>query len=175
MAEIQQPQVLYEGRYCRLVRQGRWEFVKRRDICGIVGILAVTPDGRMVLVEQYRAPVGARVVEIPAGLAGDGGAGEDLAQAAVRELEEETGWRACKMTLLGSGAASAGITDEIITLYRAEGLVKVGAGGGDDSENITVHEVPLEEVEVFLAACTERGAVIDMKVYAALFFAKRTP
>jgi len=173
MAGSEQPAVLYEGRYCRLVRVGRWEFVKRRNICGIVGILAITPDGRMVLVEQYRAPVAARVVEIPAGLAGDDGRGEDLAAAARRELEEETGWRAERMTLLAGGAASAGITDEIITLYRAEGLVKVSAGGGDDSENITVHEVPLDDVPAFLAACAQRGVVVDLKVYAALYFAAK--
>lgn len=162
-----------ETRYLRLVRRGKWEFVTRKNITGIVGILAVTGDGKLVLVEQFRPPVNASVIEIPAGLAGDNAAaaGEQLADAALRELEEETGYRAAQLELLTSGAASAGLSDEIITLFRARGLTKVSEGGGDASESITVHEVPLDQVHDWLTNNARQGKVIDLKVYSALFFA----
>ncbi len=151
--------VLYEGRHLRFVRRGHWEFAQRKGVSGIVGILPITDDGKVVLVEQFRLPVNARVVEIPAGLAGDvaGSETEALADAARRELEEETGYRAATMTLLTSGAASAGISDEIITIFRAEGLAKVGAGGGDEHEDIEVHEVPLKDIRAWLEGKSRGG------------------
>ncbi len=168
--------ILYDGKWMRMVRSGRWEFVQRKNICGIVGIVAVTDEGRLLLVEQYRPPVGRRVIEVPAGLAGDlpGSEHEDLAAAACRELEEETGYRAGKMDLLCSGAPSAGLCGELISLYRAAELVKVAEGGGDHTEDIEVHEVPLNEVRAFLAEREQAGVVVDLKVYAALYFAEAT-
>ena len=166
-------QTLCAGKYLRFVKRGKWEFCTRPNIAGIIGILAVTDEGKLILVEQFRAPVKAKVIEIPAGLAGDTAefAGEDLSVAAARELEEETGYRAAKMERLTEGASSAGLCDEVITLYRATGLTKVGPGGGDEHEDITVHEVALKEVTAFLEGRRKAGAVIDLKVYAALFFA----
>ncbi len=165
-------QTLHKGKYVSFVKRGNWEYASRNGLTGIIAILAVTPENKVVLVEQFRPPVNKRVIEIPAGLAGDlpGSEGEDLSIAATRELEEETGYRAAKMEMLTSGAASAGICDEIITLYRASGLVKVGAGGGDEHEDIEVHEVPVGEVEQFLAAKHHAGVIVDLKVYSALYF-----
>src|SRR5437763_3303193 len=142
------PELVYEGKHVRLVRRGTWEYVTRKKTTGIVGIIAVTEEGKLLLVEQPRAPIGVNVVELPAGLAGDvaGQEAEELANAAHRELLEETGYAAEKMEFLADGTASAGITDEIISLFRATGLRKVGAGEGDGSEQITLHEIEVDRV-----------------------------
>ena len=98
-------QILCDAKYLRLLRSDGWEFVQRKNFSGIVGIIALTNDGKLILVEQYRPPVGENVIEIPAGLAGDSATSrnEDLWFAASRELEEEIGYRAKRMTLLASG------------------------------------------------------------------------
>ncbi|MGE5611268.1 MAG: NUDIX hydrolase, partial [Bacillota bacterium] len=136
-------ETLAEGRFLRLVKSGTWEFVQRKNITGIVGIVAVTEDRKLILVEQYRPPVDKRVIEIPAGLVGDvaGKESELLVEAAKRELEEETGYQAREIVPLAVGTASAGMSDEVITLLKANGLTRVGNGGGDGSEQIVVHEV----------------------------------
>lgn len=164
---------VHEGKHISLVRRGRWEYVTRKGVCGIVGIVAVTHEGKMLLVEQYRPPVNATVIEIPAGLAGDlpGQSNEDLAVAAKRELEEETAYTAGAMTQVGEGTASAGITDEVITMFIANGLKKTNRKVGDGSENITVHEIPLDKVRPWLDDQRKLGKLVDLKVYAALFFA----
>jgi len=166
--------ILCEAKYLRLIRADGWEFVQRKNVSGIVGIIAVTNEGKLLLVEQYRPPVGKNVIEIPAGLAGDTPASRDegLARAAARELEEETGYRAARMIELATGTASAGLCDEVITLFRAEALQKISAGGGDDSEDITVHEIPLDQVERWLKAQTANNKLVDLKVYSALHFAR---
>lgn len=167
-------ETLAEGQFLRMVRRGSWEMVQRVGISGIVGMIAVTDDGQLVLVEQYRPPVDATVIEIPAGLAGDTEAGRDepLAEAARRELLEETGYQAEFVEPVAVGAPSAGLSDEMTTLFLCTGLVRVGAGGGDDSEQIAVTEVPLAEVETHCRRRIEQGAVVDLKVYAALPFAR---
>lgn len=165
---------LHEGKYVALVRTGQWEFVKRQNLSGIVGIVAVTREGKLILIEQFRPPLGKNVIEIPAGLAGDvaGSESEDLADAARRELLEETGYEAGGMTRLAAGAASAGLTDEVITLYRATRLKKVGEGHGDGSEQIITHEIPVDRVESWLKRQEKAGKLIDLKVFAALHFAR---
>lgn len=165
-------QVLAEGKYLRLVKTGNWEYAERRRVNGIVGIAAVTDDGKLLLVEQYRPPVGSRVIELPAGLSGDvsGREHEDLAEAARRELEEETGYSAESMTFLCEGPPSAGTTSEIITIYLAERLTKVGDGGGDHDEEITVHAVPLGEAHHWLVSRRSQRVMVDLRIYTALFF-----
>jgi ADP-ribose pyrophosphatase len=168
-------EIIHDGKYLQLVNQDGWEFVQRKNISGIVGIVAVTADRKLILVEQFRRPLGKYVIEIPAGLAGDSDSSrnEDLSIAAARELEEETGYRASRMTFLASGTSSAGLCDEIITLFRAEQLSKVHNGGGDSTEQITVHEIPLADVEHWLANQQNRhNKLIDLKVYSALHFAR---
>ena len=131
--------------------------------------------GRLLLVEQWREAVGANVLELPAGLAGDAGspAREPLEEAARRELVEETGWNAEAMERLTPGPPSAGVTSEIVTLFRARGLSKEGPGGGVEGEAITVHEVPLASVEAFLHERAAGGTLVDPKVWAGLWFARR--
>lgn len=162
-----------EGKHIALVRKGTWEFAKRKGISGIVAIVAVTEQGKLLLVEQDRPPVGKRVIELPAGLAGDaaGHEAEELADAARRELLEETGYEADRMEQVASGAASAGMTDEIITLFRATGLRKTGEGKGDGSEDLTLHEVPLRSVLQWLSEQERQGKLVDLKLYSGLFFA----
>ena len=166
-------QVIAEGKYIRLVSRGKWEYTDRKGISGIVGIVAVNDEGKMILVEQFRPAVNRRVIEIPAGLAGDvkGSEDEALELAAMRELLEETGYQAQQMERLTSGVVSAGITDEVVSLFRATGLKKTGAGGGDASEEIEVHEVPVDEVPRWIEQRKKTCAIVDLKVYTALYFA----
>jgi ADP-ribose pyrophosphatase len=174
MASGSPKQIVTSGKYVNLATRNGWEFVERKNICGIVGIVAVTDEGKILLIEQYRPPMDNIVFELPAGLAGDiaGSESEDLAVAARRELLEETGYEAREMIRLVDGASSAGITDEVVTLYRATGLRKSGHGGGDGNERLTLHEVPLATALDWLAARCREGACVDMKVYSGLYFAK---
>ena len=166
--------ILGEGRYVRLVKRGRWEYAERTNASGIVAVLAVTAEDEILLVEQRRVPVGRRVIELPAGLAGDV-KGDTLKRAARRELLEETGYRARRMEALVDMTPSAGLVTEIVTLFRATGLTKTGDGGGDATERITVHNVPLGKVAKWLDSRIRRGALVDPKVYAGLYFAGVTP
>lgn len=166
--------VLFEGHFLRLKKEGRWEYVERCKTSGIVAILPVTDNNELILVEQFRVPVNQRVIEIPAGLAGDieGSENEDLAEAARRELLEETGYEAQTMDYLTEGPPSAGLSTEIVTFFRARGLRKVSAGGGDGSENIQVHVVPLAELDSWIATKRKEGCLIDYKIYVTLYFQK---
>jgi ADP-ribose pyrophosphatase len=139
-------------------------------------VVAVTEQNELVLVEQYRAALGKRVIEMPAGLAGDepGLAHEAWAEAARRELLEETGCFAPTMEYLAAGPSSAGMTDETYALYLARGVRRTERGGGGVAgENLRVHFVPLERVEAWLDQQVGDGLLIDPKIYAGLFFARR--
>lgn len=168
-------EILHQGRVINLVRRGTWEYASRRNVRGVVGIIAVTPEGKLLLVEQFRPPLNANTIELPAGLAGDhpGAEDEETATAARRELEEETGYTCSSMECVASGAASAGLCDEILTLYIAHGLRKVHDGPTDDSEKITLHEIPLADVEAFIRQQRQAGKQIDLKLFSALYFANR--
>jgi ADP-ribose pyrophosphatase len=163
-------QVVYEGKHIRLVKRGNYEFASRGKIQGIVAIVAVNASGKLLLIEQFRPPVGKRVIEIPAGLAGDekGHEKEPLAEAAKRELFEETGYQARVMKQAAAGPPSAGISDEIITMFVARGLRKKGEPPGDGSEDITLHEVLLAKVPAFLKRKMKQGCLIDLKIYTGL-------
>ncbi len=163
--------VLANGKYLTLVDDHGWEYVTRAGITGIVVIVAVTDDEKLLLVEQHRPAVGKRVIELPAGLVGDGDghAGETLQSAAVRELAEETGFAAREMELLAEGPIAVGISDEMISFFHARGLTRVGPGGGDATEQITVHQVRLARLRPFLATCAAGGLAVDPKIYAGLY------
>jgi len=174
-SDMQDTKVLYEGAYLRLKRRGHWEYCERANSPGAVVILAVTANGKVLFVEQYRVPLGCRTIEMPAGLVGDTAAfeGESVETAAARELEEETGYRAGRIKVVMSGPSSAGMSNEMITLVHAQALVRVGSGGGDDSEDIRVHEVPLCDVDDWLLAQAAAGRPVDLKVYGGLYWIRR--
>ena len=130
-------------------------------------ILAVE-DGHVLLVEQYREPLGAPCLELPAGLVGDERAGEAVEAAAARELEEETGYRPAQVTMIGEFYSSPGMVSESFYFVRASGLEKVGDGGGVDDENIIVHRVPLGGVAEFMARKRAEGCTMDVKLVALL-------
>ncbi|KPK77197.1 MAG: hypothetical protein AMJ79_04110 [Phycisphaerae bacterium SM23_30] len=162
------------GRRVCLLNDEGWEYVERLNISGIVCIVAVTEDGNIVLTQQFRRPVGKEVIELPAGLAGDeaGQERETLAEAAQRELREETGYQGREMIFLTEGPPSSGLTSEIITFFLARGIKKVAPGGGRGRENIKVHEISLSQVHNWLQLTAKDGNIlVDPKVYTGLYFA----
>jgi ADP-ribose pyrophosphatase len=167
--------VLHEGRFIRMVRRDGWEYVEHPGISGIVVVVAVTDDGKLLLVEQLRRPVQRRVLELPAGMVGDlpGQRDEDFTLAARRELQEETGYDAASFERLMAGPYSPGRSSDLYTFYRARGLRRVGEGGGDEHEDIVVHEVPMEGIDAWLEARSAEGLLIDPKIYAGLYFIGR--
>ena len=167
---------LYTGKFLALVKEGHWEYADRTNATGAAIIVAVTEERKLLLVEQYRIPVHARTVELPAGIIGDepGGSDEAQAEAARRELVEETGYAAGQMEALTHGPASSGLASETVTLFRASKLRRVGAGGGVAHEDITVHEVPLVDVHGWLEAKAKSGVLVDSEVYAGLYFVGRS-
>jgi len=162
---------LYEGKFLRMVARGTWEYVTRANATGVVIIVAMHEDGRVVLVEQFRPAVDSNVIELPAGLAGDLDENEPLVEAAKRELEEETGYTAKKWTEVDSASVSAGLTDEYVTFFLAAGLEKVGDGGGVDGENITVHEIGMDELPCWITSKKEKGFETSATLFAGLFLA----
>ena len=167
--------VLYQGKYIRLMAQGNWEYAERVNCSGVVFIVACTDDGKMILCEQYRVPVGKNVIEIPAGLVNDGASDthETMEAAAKRELLEETGYVADEMIEIVRGPAAPGSSSVIITFFQAKGLKKVGPGGGDDAENIKVHEIPLAEMDEWIGQqLLNPMKFVDPKIYVGLYFLK---
>jgi ADP-ribose diphosphatase len=171
MAEVRETNTLWAGRHLSIVARGGWEYATRNTRRPAVGIVAVTDDGNVILVAQHRPPVNRNVIELPAGLVGDvtGAEQESLIEAAKRELLEETGYSASRWTELACGYSSPGLTDESIVLFLAEGLTKTGIGGGDESEAITIHEIPMNNVLPWLQ---EHGHSADLKLLAGLYAAQ---
>ena len=164
-------EILHQGRWLRLCKRGRWEYAERNNPGGAAIVIALTPEDRVLFVEQYRVAIQARTIEMPAGLVGDlqGQEDEGMLLAASRELEEETGWRCGRVAFLHQGPSSAGMSTEMIAYVRAFDLVKVGAGGGDASENIVVHEIPRMDAGAWLFARAAEGYSVDPKLFAGLW------
>ena len=162
-------EIMWEGRFITAKREGKWEYVSRSRGIRAAVILAIDED-HVLLVEQYRVPLGKNCIELPAGLVGDhdDNADEDATIAAIRELEEETGYRAKTMENCGEYFSSPGMVSESFSLFKAHGLTKVGEGGGVDSENITVHRVALTDMASFIQQKRLEGLAIDVKLL--LFF-----
>lgn len=165
-------ETLYAGKWLSLRRRGRWEYVERNNPGGAVIILAVTDQDKVLFVEQYRVSIQCATIEMPAGLVGDvpGQTGESALQAAGRELEEETGYRCERLEFVHRGPSSSGMSTEMIEFVRAWGLRKVGPGGGDATEDITVHEVPRAEAGQWLFQRAAEGYSVDPKLFAGLWF-----
>jgi len=163
-------QIVWQGKYIAAKVRGKWEYVSRARGIRAAVILAIDPHGHVLLVEQYRVPLGRICVELPAGLIGDHDhhAGEDDLAAAARELEEETGYHAGRMELIGEFWSSPGMVSESYSLIRAHDLTRVGEGGGTDGENITVHRVQLADLPAFVAERRALGHAVDTKLLVVL-------
>ena len=160
-------ETLWQGKYLAVRREDTWEYVSRARGIRAAVIFAVD-EGHVLLVEQHRVPLGRRCLELPAGLVGDETEGEDVAVAAIRELEEETGYRAERMIALGDFYSSPGMASEGFTLLRAEGLTRIGDGGGVEGEDIVVHRVELADLPAFVAAKRAEGVAMDVKLLLLL-------
>lgn len=166
---------LHDGEFLKLLRDQHWEYVRRQRSTGAGFIVALTGTRELVLVEQFRIPLQRRVIELPAGIIADSLAtqGESVETSALRELEEETGFRGREAQILCSGPVAAGMTDEIGYFTRVSGLERIGPGGGVDGEDITVHVVALARLDAWLAEQVARGVSIDPRIYIALHFVNR--
>tara|TARA_R110000850_G_scaffold48279_7_gene119969 strand:+ start:421 stop:954 length:534 start_codon:yes stop_codon:yes gene_type:complete len=162
-------EIMWEGRFVTAKREGKWEYVSRSRGIKAAVILALDA-GHVLLVEQYRVPLGKNCIELPAGLVGDHdhNSDEDVSVAATRELEEETGYRAEAMEDCGEFYSSPGMVSESFSLFRAHGLTKVSDGGGVEGENITVHRVALSKLDAFVAQKRREGAGIDVRLLMLL-------
>ncbi len=146
---------VYEGKIEG--RRVRREMIEHR---GAAAVLALDGDGNVVLVRQHRFPHG-YVLEIPAGTLERG---EDPARCAFRELEEETGYRARKMTHMVTYYPSIGYNTEAIHCYLASGLKKAGGLKLDDDEILSVVKVDLKK----LLRMIKKGKVQDSKTICAV-------
>jgi ADP-ribose pyrophosphatase len=161
-------ETVWAGKYISALKRGRWEYVSRTGSTNAVVILA-EHDGKVILIEQYRVPVGARCLELPAGLVGDEDAHATVEDTAVKELEEETGFTCERVERLGEFHSSPGMVAESFTLVRAHGIRKVGEGGGNEHEDITVHLVARDDIPAFVKSRRDAGCAIDVKL---LLFAR---
>lgn len=160
-------EVMWEGRFVTAVRDGRWEYVERAGRIGAVVILAEA-EGKIVLVEQHRVPIGKRCLELPAGLIGDGRGDDNVALAARRELQEETGFTAQRIEILGEFFSSPGMVAESFTLVRAFDAIRTDSGGGVDGEDIVTHLVARADLPDFIAEKRRAGVGIDVKLLLLL-------
>ncbi len=165
--------IQYQGRFLELrATASGWEYCARVNDAAAAMIFARTPDGSILLVEEFRPPIGAQSICFPAGLCGDQGP-EKEATAARRELLEETGYEAGEIELLFRGPSSPGLSSEQIAFYLATDLRRLHVGGGVDGENIIVHEIAESEIESWLAQQMQAGKSIDPRVYTGLYFLQR--
>jgi len=161
--DLPSAETMCEGRYVRLLRRGKWEYASRANDIRAVVILA-EHDGKVILVDQPRVPLGARCIELPAGLVGDEDPDATVEETAVKELEEETGFTAERIERLGDFHASPGMLSESFTLVRAHGVRKIGEGGGDEHEDIVVHLVARADIPNFVEQKRAEGFAVDVKL-----------
>ena len=159
--------LIYKGRIIELYKdtvelpngkQVEWDFVKHK---GASGIVAVDEEGRIYLVRQYRNSINRMSLELPAGGIN---VGEDPKNAALRELEEETGYKAGRIEHLIDITTAVGFTNEVLYLYVATDLVKTEQNL-DEDEFVTIEKYELNE----LISMILRGEIQDAKTVAGVF------
>jgi len=167
-------EITWQGKWITAKKRGRWEYVGRARGIRAAVILPIDSDpdhgDHVILVEQYRVPLGRKCLELPAGLIGDDDSapGEDPLATAKRELEEETGYSAAHWHSAGEYYSSPGMVSESFTLLVARELTKIGEGGGTESEDITVHRVKLADFAAAIEDFGAQGLVIDTRLLALL-------
>ena len=162
-----------EGKRVVILEDDGWEYVERKKGKEAVAVLALDDRGNVILTEQFRRPVNARVIDFPAGLVGDEEGTSDPAKTAKKELEEETGYTCERVERVAKGPTSPGITSERVSFYRAHGVRKKGEGGGIGGEDIEVHTVALDELPDWLREQESKGKNIDLKMWSGLYFLTR--
>jgi ADP-ribose pyrophosphatase len=165
--DLPPPELMWEGKFLRAFRRGKWEYASRARDIGAVVILA-EHEGQLILVEQPRVAPDCRCIELPAGLVGDEDPSETVESTALKELEQETGFTAERIERLGDFYSSPGMLSEAFTLVRAHGVTKVGEGGGDENEDIRVHLVPRANIPNFLEQKRAAGLGMDAKLLLLL-------
>jgi ADP-ribose pyrophosphatase len=158
----------WAGKWLTVKTEGPWEYVSRARGIRAVVIVAIDDEDQVLLIDQHRVPLGRRCLELPAGLVGDDHEDDTPESAAVRELEEETGYTASDIENLGEYHSSPGMVSEGFTLVRLRGLRRIGDGGGIAGEDITVHRVALGQVPAFVAAKRGEGMAVDVKLLLLL-------
>lgn len=161
---------VFEGKHLLVKEKDDWQFVERKKGKSAVAVIAETGEGKVILTEQYRRPLGKRVIDYPAGLVGDEEGTSDPAKTARKELEEETGYVCDRVELLATGPSSPGITSEVVSFYRARDVRRKGEGGGVGGEDITVHLVPRDELPAWLKKKESEGILVDLKLWGGLYF-----
>jgi ADP-ribose pyrophosphatase len=167
--DLPPPQLMWEGKFVRAFKRGKWEYASRANDINAVVILAEV-DGKMILIDQPRVPPECRCIELPAGLVGDLDPNATVEGTAIKELEEETGYTADRVERLGEFLASPGMLSESFTLVRMHGVRKIGDGGGDDSEDINVHLVARSDIPNFVEQKRAEGFGVDVKLLIFMNF-----
>jgi ADP-ribose pyrophosphatase len=167
--DLPPPELMWAGKYVCALKRGKWEYASRANDISAVVIIA-EHDGKMILVDQPRVPPDCRCVELPAGLVGDQDPNATVEGTAIKELEEETGFTAERVERLGDFYSSPGMLSEGFTLVRAHGIRKIGAGGGDENEDINVHLVPRAEIPNFIEQKRAEGFGVDVKLLLFMNF-----
>ncbi len=167
--DLPPPDIMWQGKYVRALKRGQWEYVSRANDIGAVVILAEF-EGKVILIDQPRVPIGGRCVELPAGLVGDEDPNATVESSAIKELEEETGFTADRVERLGDFHGSPGILSESFTLVRAHGVRRIGDGGGNHDEDITVHLVARDDIPAFAEQMRDEGYSIDVKLLIFMDF-----
>ena len=167
--DLPPPEEMWAGKFVRAMRRGKWEYASRANDIRAVVILAEY-EGKVILIDQPRVAVGARCVELPAGLVGDEDPNATVEATAVKELEEETGFTADRVERLGDFHSSPGRLSEGFTLVRATGLRRISDGGGDENEDINVHLVARPDIPNFIEEKRAEGFAVDVKLLLFLGF-----
>ncbi|MFN2385326.1 MAG: NUDIX hydrolase [Thermoanaerobaculia bacterium] len=164
-------ELLFRGEHLNLMRRRGWEYAEHRAATEAVMIVAITAGGEIVLVEEFRPSVNAPVISLPAGLSGDDSQ-EDTAQAAERELREETGYAGRSLEPVARGPGSAGASSEMVTFFFAPDARLVGEQAPGDRGLLRVHLVALERLSEWTREQEARGALVDPKIWAGLYLAR---
>ena len=162
-------EIMWSGKFVRALRRGQWEFASRANNIGAVVIVAEF-EGKVILIDQPRVAPDCRCVELPAGLVGDTDPNATPETTAIKELEEETGFTASHVERLGEFYSSPGMLSEGFTLVRAHGVRRIGAGGGDEHEDINVHLVARADIPNFIEQKRAEGFGVDVKLLLFLGF-----